>query len=93
MKAWYVIIVVLLCGFLGWGIWTIAGDRGTLGAEVEELRAKVKALEDENGSLSESIEYFSNPANLVKELKSQFNYREEGEHLIILVPGTTSTER
>jgi hypothetical protein len=93
MKIWYAIIVVLLCGFLGWGVWTITGDRGTLDAELTDLRAKVQALAEENASLTESIEYYQNPENLLKELKSQFNYREEGEHLIILVPGTTSTDR
>lgn len=91
MKAWYIIVVALLCGFLGWGIWTITGDRGMLEAETTELRAKVNALAEENKSLQESIEYYEDPKNLVKELKSQFNYREEGEHLIIVVPRTSST--
>jgi len=91
MKTWYIIIVALLCGFLGWGIWTITGDRGMLEAESTELRGKVNALVQENESLQESIEYYENPENLIKELKSQFNYREEGEHLIIVVPGASST--
>jgi len=32
------------------------------------------------------IEYFSNPKNLAKELKSKFNYKNPGEKLIIVVP-------
>ena len=59
--------------------------------QVQELNVSLKTLADENQSLVSVIDYFKNPENLLKELKSQFNYKETGEKLIIVVPSGTST--
>ncbi len=85
------LIILLLLVVLGFGLFKLIQEKGQLGNEVKEMRAEFESLAEENKDLAAKIEYFKNPANLVKEIKSQFNYREEGEKLIIIVPGTTST--
>jgi len=92
LKAGILIVIVAL---LGWGMYVLIQERNELGSEVEKLSASANFLREENESLEEKIEYYKNSENLLKELKSQFNYREEGEKLIIIVPETqksTSTE-
>ena len=61
--------------------------------ETIKLRSEIRALEEENEKLIRDIEYFKNKDNLLKELKSQFNYREVGEGIIIVVPEYSSTTR
>ena len=90
MKPWHIVILVLLIALFGWVGWNLYEERRELSGDLRELSDKVTALKTENESLSERIEYFAHSENLLKELKSQFNYRSEGEKLIILVPGTGS---
>lgn len=87
MKIWQIVIVILLLALFGWVGFGLYRDRAVFSRDLTELSEKVTALRSENESLSERIEYFRHPENLLKELKSQFNYRAEGEKLIILVPG------
>ncbi|MEK7513226.1 MAG: hypothetical protein AAB601_03445 [Patescibacteria group bacterium] len=84
MKLWHVGAVIGVVAILVVGVWRLLEEKRTVEAEVAELQGSVRALAEENASLLESIEYFKDPRNLVKELKSQFNYREEGERLIII---------
>lgn len=80
------LIIVIVLGVLSWGFYDLNYQKRMFANEVREFRAKTKALAAENKTFEADIEYFKNPANLLKELKSQFNYREEGEKLIIIVP-------
>lgn len=92
MKIVRFLFIVALVGLLGWGLRNLAAERHALQGELRELNGKLNRLETENQKLIADIEYFKNPDNLVKELKSKFNYREEDERLIIVVPsaGTSS---
>jgi cell division protein FtsB len=97
MRFLRLLIIIAVVGLLSWGFYDLHNERKTFQREVNELRLKKESLEAENKSLEENIEYFKNPKNLIKELKSKFNYREEGEKLIIIVPppekfNTTSTQ-
>lgn len=83
--------IAVLIIILGFGLFKLLREKSQLGSEVKKMRAEFESLATENQDLAARIEYFKNPANLVKEIKSQFNYREEGEKLIIVVPGATST--
>lgn len=91
MKLWQIILFSFLIAFLGWGFYGLRQERASVGAEVNELFARVEALKKENTELKSDIEYYQNPENLVKELKSQFNYRAPDEKMLILVPSGSST--
>lgn len=51
----------------------------------------------DNEKLKSELEYFSNPANLEKEIRARFNLKKPGERMIILVPqpesGTSSVQK
>ncbi len=80
------LVIVAVVLILGFGLFKLFREKSELGSEVEKMRAEFQSLAEENKDLAARIEYFKNPENLLKEIKSQFNYREEGEKLIIIVP-------
>ena len=90
--AWKIAVLILVAGLLGWGVSNLFFKERALRQEGTELSRRLETVEQENASLAESIEYYQNPENLMKELKSQFNYREGGEKLMIIVPAGTSTK-
>ena len=91
MKFWKFLAFAVAIILLGWGIYNLVIEKQDLEKQVQELNVSLKTLADENQSLVSIIDYFRNPENLLKELKSQFNYKETGEKLIIVVPSGTST--
>lgn len=72
--------------------------RSSARLEFNELQGKLDQVVMDQERLQADLEYIINPANLEKELRQRFNYREPGEKLIIIVPpqsseGPTSTVR
>lgn len=86
MKIFVAIIIILMVGALAWGGYKLIRENQQLKIQAENLEKNLKNLQKDNLSLQAQINYFQNPENLLKLLKSQFNYREAGEKLIILVP-------
>ena len=65
-------------------------EKKDLNKEINGLKATLNDYEKENKTLNSKIEYFSHTENLLKELKSQFNYRDPSEKMIIIVPQNPS---
>jgi len=91
VKPWKIIILILVVALLSWGLVSLEGSKNDMDRQRNELEQKLGGLETENTKLKNDIDYYQNPANLLKELKSQTNYREPGESLIIVVPGASSS--
>lgn len=92
MTWWKLTALIAVVALLGTGMYTLRGERKAIDAEVADLEAKYNALKREEQSINDKIEYYSVPENLIKEAKSQFNYKEPGEQLMILVqPQVTAT--
>jgi len=89
------ILVIASLGIFLIAVWFEAyvfyGKRKTAREELEVLREKVTALREDRERLDREAEYLSHPANLEKELRARFNYRDIGEKLMILVPAASST--
>ncbi|MBI5732554.1 septum formation initiator family protein [Candidatus Jorgensenbacteria bacterium] len=90
MKFTHILSLLIVVGILGWGLYTLTTEKTALETEVNHLENSVKKLDTENITLRTDIDRLKQPENLLKELKSQFNYREDGEKLIILVPATAT---
>ncbi|MBI3638500.1 hypothetical protein HY227_02040 [Candidatus Wolfebacteria bacterium] len=73
-----VLVVVLIQAYF------ILKEKNSLGVESKNLDGKLESLTKENGNLRAEIEYFSHPENLVKELRSKFNYRKPDEKMKII---------
>lgn len=80
------ILLVLVVSALGWQLYQLYGQSRELSAALGEIRGKAEEFQEENSRFNADLEYFANPENLEKELRSRFNYKKPGEKLIILVP-------
>ena len=61
-------------------------EKGKIDEEAQSLSAELLKTRSEQASLKSELQYYTNPINFEKELKSRFNYRREGEQFVILVP-------
>ena len=76
---------------IGWGFISLYSSKNAAESQAQALQVDYNQLQQENRNLSSEIQYFQDPANLIKQLKAQTNYKNPGEGLIIVVPGTTGT--
>lgn len=86
MKIWRGTIFVIVAFALGFGVYDLWNENEQLENRINEVSAEHQKLIDENRNLEEDIEYYQNPENLLEEAKKNFNYREEGEKMFIIVP-------
>lgn len=85
--------LIIVIAFLGWGLFNLDRQNRRLESKVDNLNANAETLEKENRTLKENIDYFGHPENLIKELKSLFNYRQPGEKLMIIIPKKNNETR
>lgn len=90
MKILVFIFLAAILGFLGWGIYGFVAENRGLKEKTAGLEVKTAALKADIAKSESEIKYFSEEANLLKELKSQFNYRQAGEKLMIVIPATST---
>lgn len=82
------ILAVILAAIFVFAVWQTAEiyrRTRSLDRELSGVAEKKSDFEKENELLRGDIEYFSNSANLEKELRSRFNYKKLGEKMIIII--------
>jgi cell division protein FtsB len=84
----YFILAALVAaiGFVGCQIYGVAADYRGLESERQAAKDESESLTRENAELNERIDYLGKPENLIKEIKSRFNYRLPEEKTIIIAP-------
>lgn len=84
----YIILIVMIVaiGFVGRQIYGIFGEYRQLAGKTESARKTVSNLDSENAKLEDTVKYLSQPENLIKEIKSKFNYKFPDERTIIMAP-------
>jgi cell division protein FtsB len=93
MKLVSAIILFGVLAVLGAQIYSFLGSRSELMVEFGEIEAKLNRAKADREKFQAELDYYSNPANLEKELRARFNYKSPGEKLIIIVPRNgTSTD-
>ena len=80
---------LVLVAAISWAVWALRAERKGIEEERDELRADLSVVTEENEEIESKIEYYEDEENLLKEAKSQFNYRAPDEELIIIVPSAT----
>jgi cell division protein FtsB len=85
-RFWIYIILLALAGVLGFQVYKLDANKDALTDQFNKIKAQADSLAAENSRLEQSIDYFSDPHNLEKELRARFNYRLPWENLIIVVP-------
>jgi hypothetical protein len=89
------VLVIAALGIFLTAVWfetyIFYGRRKTARNELQALQGRMTAAREDRGRLDREVEYLSHPANLEKELRARFNYRDVGEKLMILVPTASSS--
>ena len=83
--------VFFLTILLGLQIYSSLVHGNKLVQEIRDIEHKLQEAQVDHMHLRSELEYYSLPANFEKELRARFNYRKEGEKLIIVVPRSSSS--
>ncbi|MDP3956615.1 MAG: septum formation initiator family protein [bacterium] len=86
MKFIVMLLLVVAIVFVGYHAYQFYVTKGEAEKKFTELQTKLDGLETENKKVQNDIQYYSNTANLLKELRSQLNYHWPDEKTIIVVP-------
>lgn len=92
MKLAFAIVLFIVVVLIGFQIVSFLGQEHALNQNLSDDATKLAAAQTQEADLQQETQYLSNPANLEKELRSQFNYKKPGETMIIIVPNQTSSE-
>ncbi len=92
MRFGAIIVLSGLILFLGFQIYLFIGRGHDAGKIYSDYKVKLDKAKIDEQKLEDELNYYSNQANILKELKGQFNYKAPGEKLMIIVPkNQTST--
>ena len=93
MKIFAVIALAILLIFLGAQIFSFWRDGNISVEKLKAAQAKTDSAEKDVQKLKADLDYLSQSENLEKEIRARFNYRGEGEKLLIIVPRSSSSSR
>lgn len=85
MKKILTAMLFLALTALLWQLYQLYLQNRTLRDTLSAVSGKVDNFKKENLQFQADLEYFQEPENLEKELRSRFNYKNPGEKLIIIV--------
>ncbi len=91
MKIAAIVVLAILLVFLGVQIYSFVRQSGQLSTAFADVQARLAKAKTDEANLADEKQYLANPANLEKELRARFNYKNPGESMIIIVPLGTST--
>ena len=80
------LILLLALGVLGYQLVQLLRQYQDARKEYRDTAAQLGKIVTENDALQSDAEYYKNPENLAKELKSKSEYKRPGEELMIIVP-------
>ncbi|OGZ04566.1 MAG: hypothetical protein A2604_01485 [Candidatus Liptonbacteria bacterium RIFOXYD1_FULL_36_11] len=88
MRDWWKIIVIFILIVLifavGYGVTVDYFEFGKGDGSFKAIEAQVLKLRQENKGMEKDLNYYSNPYNLEKEIKSRYNYKVPGEKMLVI---------
>ncbi|HVO28919.1 MAG TPA: septum formation initiator family protein [Candidatus Paceibacterota bacterium] len=91
MKIAFIIVLSLVVIFVGVRVVGFLEEQRALQQNLGDVQSRLATAKTQEANLEEEMQYLSDPANLEKELREQFNYKNPGETMVILVPQTASS--
>ena len=91
MKLGLAIVLSIILIFIGIRVISFVSEQRALQQNLSEIEARITAARTNQASLEARAHYLSNPANLEKEFRAEFNYVKPGEKMIVIVPPESST--
>ena len=91
MKIASAIVLFLVIVFIGFQVFSFVGQEHALSNNLSDVQSRLAQAQAQEADLQAETQYLSNPINLEKELRSQFNYKKPGETMVIIVPSSATT--
>ena len=91
MKLAFAIVIGVVLILVGFRAFSFLGEERSLSQNLSDLQTRLTAAKSQEADLQAEMQYLANPANLAKELRTQFNYKKPGETMVIIVPPSTAT--
>lgn len=91
MKILAIVGLSILIILVGIQIYFFLGQERDLSQTLSDAQNRLTKAQNDEASLSATVQYLSNPVNVAKELRAQFNYKKPGETMIVIVPEGSST--
>jgi cell division protein FtsB len=91
IKILKLVVLGILITLIAGALYNLKKNKSMFENQAATLKADLDALTEENREVEGKIKYFDKEENRIKELKTQFNYKEEGEHVIMIVPESSAT--
>ncbi len=82
-KVIFAILVIFAGALLAQTIITFRQEQ-KLKNDLTQMTDEYNSIQKENADLKAQVDYFSNPQNLEKELRSKFNYKKPDEQMMII---------
>jgi cell division protein FtsL len=86
MKLASAILIFIVLIFIGVQIFSFLNEQRDLNQNLADVQTRLTQAKADEADLQAETQYLSNPANIEKELRSQFNYKKPGETMVIIVP-------
>jgi len=86
MRLLKILVLIVIIGFLSWGLFNLGKQGHNLEVRINSLKIDAEVLNKENKKITDDIEYYKIPENLLKEAKSLFNYHQPQEKLMFIIP-------
>lgn len=88
---WKRLALLILIVFAGFQMNQYRSESASLRDQVGASKADLAAIVGDNQKLKNDVEYLKNPYNVLKEVRSQFNYKRATERLIVIIPQRATT--
>ncbi len=79
-------VLIIFIVVVGFQVSLLFKEESGLKSDLNQLKDKSASFSNENNELQQQIDFLSRAENLEKQLKAQFNYKNVGEKMMILVP-------
>jgi cell division protein FtsL len=89
MKLAFAIVLCIVVVLVGIQVFSFLGQQRALNQNLSDVQTRLVQAQSQEANLQAETQYLANPANLEKELRAQFNYKNPGETMIIIVPAAT----
>ena len=91
MKYFAIVVLSIILLFVGIKVFSFWGEEQQLSNAFNDIENRLTSVKANEEILQSDVQYLANPLNLEKELRSRFNYKKQGEKMIIIVPQQSST--
>jgi cell division protein FtsL len=86
MKIAFAVVLGIVLILVAVRVVSFFNEERALNQNLSDIQSRLTDAKSQEANLQGEMQYLANPANLEKELRTQFNYKKPGENMVIIVP-------